>query len=108
MYCPDVTRYTHSVCNNSFNQITENASLSGEPGLLISQVSEKNPFFGYAGNKKQTEKKLLCDVFKKGDVYFNTGDLMVQDQENFLYFWDRIGDTFRYGIALFARLVSRL
>uniref|UniRef100_A0A671DW24 long-chain-fatty-acid--CoA ligase n=1 Tax=Rhinolophus ferrumequinum TaxID=59479 RepID=A0A671DW24_RHIFE len=44
----------------------------GEPGLLISQ--------------KHTEKKLLCDVFKKGDVYFNTGDLMVQDKENFLYF----------------------
>lgn len=68
----------------------------GEPGLLISRVNEKNPFFGYAGNKKHTEKKLLCDVFKKGDVYFNTGDLMVQDQENFLYFWDRIGDTFRW------------
>ncbi|XP_027461539.2 long-chain fatty acid transport protein 6 isoform X2 [Zalophus californianus] len=68
----------------------------GEPGLLISRVNEKNPFFGYAGSKKHTEKKLLCDVFKKGDVYFNTGDLMVQDQDNFLYFWDRIGDTFRW------------
>lgn len=59
-------------------------------------MNEKNPFFGYVGNKKHTEKKLLCDVFKKGDVYFNTGDLMVQDHENFLYFCDRIGDTFRY------------
>ncbi|XP_066238240.1 long-chain fatty acid transport protein 6 isoform X2 [Saccopteryx leptura] len=68
----------------------------GEPGLLVSRVNEKNPFFGYAGNKKHTEKKLLQGVFKKGDVYFNTGDLMVQDQENFLYFWDRIGDTFRW------------
>uniref|UniRef100_A0A452SVM6 long-chain-fatty-acid--CoA ligase n=1 Tax=Ursus americanus TaxID=9643 RepID=A0A452SVM6_URSAM len=68
----------------------------GEPGLLISRVNEKNPFFGYAGSKKHTEKKLLYDVFKKGDVYFNTGDLMVQDQNNFLYFWDRIGDTFRW------------
>lgn len=94
----------HGVCNNSFNQITENTSLPGEPGLLISPVNAKNPFFGYAGNRKQTEKKLLCDVFKKGDVYFNTGDLMVQDQENFLYFWDRIGDTFRYEIASAAKL----
>ncbi|XP_007945650.1 long-chain fatty acid transport protein 6 [Orycteropus afer afer] len=67
----------------------------GEPGLLIARVSAKNPFFGYAGHKKFTEKKLLYDVFKKGDIYFNTGDLMVQDQ-NFLYFWDRIGDTFRW------------
>ncbi|XP_030325931.1 long-chain fatty acid transport protein 6 isoform X2 [Strigops habroptila] len=68
----------------------------GEAGLLISKVSAKNPFFGYAGNKRHTEKKLLCEVFKKGDLYFNTGDLMVQDHENFLYFWDRIGDTFRW------------
>ncbi|NXW92906.1 S27A6 protein, partial [Alopecoenas beccarii] len=68
----------------------------GEAGLLISKVNTKNPFFGYAGNKRHTEKKLLCEVFKKGDVYFNTGDLMVQDHENFLYFWDRIGDTFRW------------
>ncbi|XP_035296029.1 long-chain fatty acid transport protein 6 isoform X4 [Cricetulus griseus] len=69
---------------------------TGEPGLLISRVHTKNPFFGYAGSYKHTKSKLLFDVFKKGDVYFNTGDLMVQDHENFLYFWDRIGDTFRW------------
>ncbi|XP_068523311.1 long-chain fatty acid transport protein 6-like [Anas acuta] len=68
----------------------------GEAGLLISKVNAKNPFFGYAGSKRHTEKKLLSEVFKKGDLYFNTGDLMVQDHENFLYFWDRIGDTFRW------------
>ncbi|NP_001090443.1 solute carrier family 27 member 6 L homeolog [Xenopus laevis] len=68
----------------------------GETGLLISKVNQNNPFFGYAGNKNHTTKKLLCNVFRKGDVYFNTGDLMVQDHENFLYFRDRIGDTFRW------------
>ncbi|KAG9487859.1 hypothetical protein GDO78_007583 [Eleutherodactylus coqui] len=60
------------------------------------KVNHNNPFFGYAGNKKHTTKKLLCDVFKNGDVYFNTGDLMAQDHNNFLYFRDRIGDTFRW------------
>ncbi|XP_060617983.2 long-chain fatty acid transport protein 6 [Anolis sagrei] len=68
----------------------------GEPGLLLSKVNSKNPFFGYAGNKQDTEKKLLCGVFKKEDFYFNTGDLLVQDEADFLYFWDRIGDTFRW------------
>ncbi|XP_033037253.1 long-chain fatty acid transport protein 6 isoform X2 [Trachypithecus francoisi] len=68
----------------------------GEPGLLISRVHAKNPFFGYAGPYKHTKDKLLCDVFKKGDVYLNTGDLIVQNQDNFLYFWDRTGDTFRW------------
>ncbi|XP_064412294.1 long-chain fatty acid transport protein 6 [Latimeria chalumnae] len=68
----------------------------GEPGLLISRVSMKNPFFGYAGSQKLNEKKLLYDVFKKGDIYFNTGDMLVQDHEDFIYFRDRTGDTFRW------------
>lgn len=54
-----------------------------------------NPFLGYAGDKAMSEKKLLRDVFKSGDVYFNTGDLMLQDHRDFVYFKDRIGDTFR-------------
>ncbi|XP_061481414.1 long-chain fatty acid transport protein 6 isoform X2 [Rhineura floridana] len=68
----------------------------GEPGLLISKVNAKNPFFGYARNMRDTEKKLLRGAFKKEDLYFNTGDLIFQDQDNFLYFWDRTGDTFRW------------
>jgi len=38
----------------------------------------------------------LKDVFKKGDMYFRTGDLLKVDQEGFYYFVDRIGDTFRW------------
>lgn len=53
------------------------------------------PFSGYAKNKQQTEKKKLCDVFVKGDAYFNSGDLLKIDSEGFVYFQDRIGDTFR-------------
>lgn len=55
-----------------------------------------NQFLGYAGNKVQSEKKVIKDVFKAGDVYFNTGDLLLRDQRDFLYFRDRIGDTFRW------------
>ncbi|KAF7701291.1 long-chain fatty acid transport protein 6 [Silurus meridionalis] len=68
----------------------------GEVGLLVAPLSFTNPFLGYAGNKTMSEKKLLRDVFKEGDVYFNTGDLMLQDHRNFVYFKDRIGDTFRW------------
>ncbi|KAM9456243.1 long-chain fatty acid transport protein 6 [Clarias gariepinus] len=68
----------------------------GEVGLLVAPLSFTNPFLGYAGNKTMSEKKLLRDVFKEGDVYFNTGDLMVQDHRDFVYFKDRIGDTFRW------------
>lgn len=71
-------------------------SFSGETGLLLSKVSAISPFFGYAGSKQLTEKKLMRNVFMKGDAYFNTGDLMAEDQEGFICFRDRVGDTFRY------------
>ncbi|KAM6986012.1 long-chain fatty acid transport protein 6 [Aplochiton taeniatus] len=68
----------------------------GETGILVAPVSFMNPFLGYAGNKTQSEKKLLRGVFVEGDVYFNTGDLMLQDHRDFLHFRDRVGDTFRW------------
>ncbi|KFO88849.1 Very long-chain acyl-CoA synthetase, partial [Buceros rhinoceros silvestris] len=68
----------------------------GKPGLLICKISQYAPFSGYAGAKQQTEKKLLRDVFQKGDLYVNSGDLLVIDNDNFIYFHDRTGDTFRW------------
>ncbi|XP_042364988.1 long-chain fatty acid transport protein 6 isoform X1 [Plectropomus leopardus] len=68
----------------------------GEPGILVAPLTAMNQFLGYAGNQVQSEKKLLKDVFKGGDVYFNTGDLLLHDHRDFLYFRDRIGDTFRW------------
>ncbi|XP_060932642.1 long-chain fatty acid transport protein 2 [Limanda limanda] len=68
----------------------------GEAGILVAPLTAMNQFLGYAGNKVQSEKKLLRNVFKAGDVYFNTGDLLLHDHRDFLYFHDRIGDTFRW------------
>ncbi|KAL0154183.1 hypothetical protein M9458_050509 [Cirrhinus mrigala] len=68
----------------------------GQTGLLVSKITEIAPFVGYAQNEQQTEKKRLHDVFKHGDVYFNSGDLLKIDRDNFIYFQDRVGDTFRY------------
>ncbi|XP_020515774.2 long-chain fatty acid transport protein 2 [Labrus bergylta] len=68
----------------------------GEPGLLVSEITMKTPFMGYAGDVQQTEKKRLHNVFRTGDMYFNTGDLLRVDEDNFIYFQDRVGDTFRW------------
>ncbi|XP_026195034.1 long-chain fatty acid transport protein 6 [Anabas testudineus] len=68
----------------------------GEAGLLVAPLTAMNQFLGYAGDIVQSEKKLLRDVFKTGDIYFNTGDLLLHDHRNFLYFRDRVGDTFRW------------
>lgn len=75
--------------------------LVGETGLLVGKVTHRSPFVGYAGNKQQTEKKRLRDVLKKGDLYFNSGDLLRIDREKFVYFQDRVGDTFRQVVAFF-------
>ncbi|XP_068959549.1 long-chain fatty acid transport protein 5 [Petaurus breviceps papuanus] len=68
----------------------------GETGLLVSLVTSFSPFLGYLGSPEHTEKKLLRDVLRPGDVYFNSGDLLSRDSDDFLYFQDRIGDTFRW------------
>ncbi|XP_048112545.1 very long-chain acyl-CoA synthetase-like [Alosa alosa] len=68
----------------------------GETGLMVARITQKAPFSGYARDLKQTERKKLHDVLEKGDVYFNSGDLLMVDHDNFLYFQDRVGDTFRW------------
>lgn len=67
----------------------------GETGLLISEISEKSVFDGYV-NKKQNENKILKNVFKSGDNWFNSGDLLQDIGFKHARFIDRIGDTFRW------------
>lgn len=67
----------------------------GEAGLLISEISAKWPFDGYTDPAK-SEVAILRDVFKKGDVWFNTGDLMRDIGCKHAQFVDRLGDTFRW------------
>lgn len=70
-----------------------------EPGELILFIDMTSPhlaFAGYYGNESGTNKKILKDVFKTGDAWFRTGDLLRRDQDGLYYFCDRLGDTFRW------------
>jgi fatty-acyl-CoA synthase len=67
----------------------------GEPGLLISPVNKLSPFDGYT-DKEASEKKLVRNAFKEGDVWFNTGDVMSPQGMRHAAFADRLGDTFRW------------
>jgi fatty-acyl-CoA synthase len=63
--------------------------------ILVDPMRPGQRFEGYA-DKAATEKKILHDVFEKGDRWFRTGDLMRRDERGNFYFVDRIGDTFRW------------
>jgi len=62
-------------------------------GLIVNEPGKN--FEGYTQGA-DTEKKILRDVFAKGDAWFRTGDLMRRDADDYFYFVDRIGDTFRW------------
>jgi fatty-acyl-CoA synthase len=72
----------------------------GETGEAIGKIARSaseagGRFEGYT-NSQDTEKKILRNVFKPGDAWFRTGDLMRKDDRGFFYFIDRVGDTFRW------------
>lgn len=74
-------------------------SKAGAPGELLFALPEKDlekRFQGYYGDRAASDKKILRHVFKKGDFWFRTGDVMRWDSEGRVYFHDRIGDTFRW------------
>jgi len=71
-----------------------------EPGELLVRIGDKSispltEFRGYT-DEQATQKKQLVDVFRKGDHFYRTGDLLRVDAEGFFYFVDRIGDTYRW------------
>ena len=69
-----------------------------EPGEVVAITGQNNPqkYDGYHGDSSATQKKVIRNVFKPGDAYFLSGDILRMDEEGFLYFCDRIGDTFRW------------
>jgi acyl-CoA synthetase (AMP-forming)/AMP-acid ligase II len=71
----------------------------GEPGELLFRLPPKDVesrFQGYYGDEEATTKKIMWNVFSRGDAWFRTGDVVRWDGENRVFFNDRIGDTFRW------------
>ena len=72
----------------------------GEVGEAIGEILDDptkpaSRFDGYA-DAAATKAKILRDVFREGDAWFRTGDLLRRDAAGYYYFIDRIGDTFRW------------
>ncbi|MGA2793741.1 MAG: long-chain-acyl-CoA synthetase, partial [Roseiarcus sp.] len=72
----------------------------GEIGEALGEILDDpakpaSRFDGYA-DAGATKAKILRDVFRKGDAWFRTGDLLRRDASGYYYFIDRIGDAFRW------------
>ncbi len=73
----------------------------GETGLLLGEISDEAVFEGYT-DPEATEKKIVRNVLKDGDAWFNSGDLLRRVDVGFALglphyqFVDRVGDTFRW------------
>ena len=69
---------------------------TGEAGEAIGRIGKGvGAFEGYT-SETESNRKILRNVFERGDAWYRTGDLMRKDASGFYYFVDRIGDTFRW------------
>ena len=67
-----------------------------EVGTFVAPIKVFSEFYGYENNEKESDKKIARNVFSEGDAAFLSGDLLVMDDYYYVYFVDRIGDTFRW------------
>ncbi len=72
----------------------------GEAGEAIGMIIDlpdvvAGRFEGYT-SPEATEKKILRNVFRQGDAWWSSGDLLRYDEDGYCWFVDRIGDTFRW------------
>ncbi|KAJ5612749.1 AMP-dependent synthetase/ligase [Penicillium lagena] len=65
-------------------------------GEILVNIPGEQAFQGYWRNDQATSKKFLRDVFKKGDLYYRSGDALRRQNDGRWYFMDRLGDTFRW------------
>lgn len=68
---------------------------SGEPGLLLSRVTPRFSYDGYT-DAEASEARLRRDLFRPGDVWFDSGDLLRKVGWQHAAFVDRVGETYRW------------
>ena len=67
-----------------------------EGGEILVKLPDESLFAGYWNDPGATKKKFDRNVFKKGDLYYRTGDALRRTDDGRWFFIDRLGDTFRW------------
>ena len=65
-------------------------------GEILVRIPNESAFPGYLNNPQATQKKFARDVFRKGDLFYRSGDALRRTNDGLWFFTDRLGDTFRW------------
>jgi fatty-acyl-CoA synthase len=65
-------------------------------GLISDSAAGRTSSFDGYSDPEASARKVLHNVFKAGDAWYRTGDLMRRDERGFYYFVDRVGETYRW------------
>lgn len=80
----------------------------GREGLLLAKIDPRGALDACL-DPQQLRSEVLCDVFERGDRYFNSGDLLRDMGFGHAQFVDRLSDTYcRQGERVSTRVVENL
>lgn len=93
-YDTDLNDYVRD--ENGFLQHCQPGEVGEAIGMIIDMPDVVGGRFEGYTSPEATEKKILRNVFKEGDAWWSSGDLLRYDEDGYCWFVDRMGDTFRW------------
>jgi len=92
----DIETDSHPRDANGFLQLCDVDEVGEGIGMIIDMPDVVGGRFEGYTSPQETEKKILRNVFRQGDAWWSSGDLLRCDADGYCWFVDRIGDTFRW------------
>lgn len=92
----DVENDCHPRDENGFYQVCEVGEVGEVMGFIVDHPDIGGGRFEGYTSAEATESKIRRNVFREGDAYWSSGDLLRVDADGYCYFIDRIGDTYRW------------
>nr|WP_314529693.1 long-chain-acyl-CoA synthetase [uncultured Pseudomonas sp.] len=92
----DVENDCHPRDENGFYQVCEVGEVGEVMGFIVDHPDIGGGRFEGYTSAEATESKIRRNVFRDGDAYWSSGDLLRVDADGYCYFIDRIGDTYRW------------
>ena len=92
----DIENDCHPRDENGFYQVCEVGEAGEAMGFIVDHPEIGGGRFEGYTSAEATESKIRRNVFREGDAYWSSGDLLRQDADGYCYFVDRIGDTYRW------------